>query len=98
MEQNIILKTKLQEITNLNIGIKKDQKLTTLKVINFQNKDSFLIFNNSEKYTLLYIFSVNCEPCQVNLPTWVNLTDTLTSKQIYIIGLSKDSMVYLLPM
>lgn len=91
-QQNIILKTKLQQLINTKNGLQVDQKITTLKVINTMNESTVLDFNNTSKTTLLYIFSTHCEPCKINFNTWINLTDSLNTKDINIIGLCPDSI------
>jgi peroxiredoxin len=52
-----------------------------------------LEFNQNEKIkTIIYLFSVGCNPCKMNLPNWINITKSIQNKNIRVIGVSMDSV------
>lgn len=42
--------------------------------------------------TILYLFSTHCEPCKINIPNWIQLTDVLRKNNFKVLGIATEQV------
>ncbi|MDQ7818788.1 MAG: MauE/DoxX family redox-associated membrane protein [Melioribacteraceae bacterium] len=90
LQQNNQLKKKLDQLVNIESVLKENDVAPPFKSIDMLNKEYKVKYNSGYDFYLLYIFSTNCETCNRNFQTWINLKDSLLNKSIYVFSVSTD--------
>jgi putative oxidoreductase len=91
--QNRELKNRIMLLTTDREVLKPGEIAKTIDAINMDGCKVKLDYDKNKTKSILYLFSVGCNPCKKNLPNWINITKTLQNKNIIVFGVAMDSVI-----
>lgn len=91
--QNRGLKNSLQLLTTKNDVLEVGDTVISSSIVNLDDEEAILEFNSSDSLSLIFIMSTECEPCSLNIPFWITLSEKLKNFKVNIYGIAVNNPV-----
>ena len=91
--QNRELKNRITFLVSDQEVLKEGEQIKPFEVRAINNNKIEVDFDSTKfQKTIIYLMSVKCEPCKMNTPNWVGLTDKLRKYNVRIFAVAMDSV------
>lgn len=91
--QNRELKNRITFLMNDQEVLKEGEQIKPFEAREINDNKIEIDFDSTRfQKTIIYLMSVKCEPCKMNTPNWVGLTDRLKKENVRIFAVAMDSV------
>lgn len=89
--QNRGLKQNISLVLMNNELLQPNDTAQPIEVYDMDSNKVSIKFDGFSK-TILYLFSTHCEPCKINIPNWIQLTDVLRKNNFKVLGIATEQV------
>jgi len=89
IKQNRELKMQLEGFIAADMAsLKPGERVSSINIKTLDGTISQLLYDNSSRKYLLFVFSTTCPHCDKTFPSWLHIVNSVLSDSVNIVGLS----------